>query len=102
METIKNFGKWVKAKYVASSNAFKAAVNSAWQSFAAVFGIALMGWITDVAKWAGEVEGTFPSVSPVGKAAVAGAASAATFLVTYIFRTARAKSSPYAGPKYGG
>lgn len=89
-------GEW----YSARSNAFKAAINTAWQSFIATFGIALLGFLGDVAKWSdGSIE-TFPAVTPLGKAVVAAAVAAASFLLTFGVRSAQAAKDPSAGPKY--
>lgn len=89
-------GDWYKAR----SNAFKAAVNTAWQSFLATFGISLLGFLGDVAKWSDGSLDTFPAISPLGKAVVAAAVAAASFLLTFAVRGFQAAKDPAAGPKY--
>jgi hypothetical protein len=89
-------GDWYKAR----SNAFKAAINTAWQSFIATFGIALLGFLGDVAKWSDGSLDTFPAISPLGKAVVAAAVAAASFILTFTIRGAQAAKNPDAGPKY--
>ena len=75
-------------------------MNTAWQTFIGVFGIALLGYISDIASWADSTAGEFPSVSPLGKAAVAGLAAASSFLVTWIVRGYQQSKNPAVGPHY--
>lgn len=86
--------------YKSRSNAFKAALNTSWQSFIGVFGLALLGFLGDVAKWSDGSLETFPSVSVLGKAAVAAAAAAASFLVTFAIRGYQKMKNPTSGPTY--
>jgi len=85
------------------SNELKAALWTTLFVFVAVFSAALLGFITDVAQWAGTDDAVFPSVTPLGKAAVAALAAAASGLLNYIIRWAQSKGVlPGAGPSYGG
>jgi hypothetical protein len=93
---MKKIVDWYKTR----SNALRAALNTAWQTFIGVFGVALLGFISDVAKWAdGDVE-RFPAVSPLGKAAVAALAAAGSFAVTWIIRGFQQYRNPETGPQY--
>jgi hypothetical protein len=92
---MKKISDWLKGK----SNAFRAAVNTAWQTFLGVFLIALLGFLGDVVGWLNGA-GEFPSVTPLGKAAIAGAAAAASFLVTWVIRTVQQARDPFSGPQY--
>lgn len=87
--------KWYKRL----PNSIKASINSAWQAFLGTFGVYLAGWLTDVAKWTTS-DAHFPSVSPLGKAFVAGLVAAATFLVTVIYRGVQEVHNPAAVPQY--
>jgi len=83
------------------SNELKAALWTTLFVFIAVFSTALLGFVTDVAQWAGTDDATFPSVTPLGKAAVAAFAAAASGLLNYIIRWAQSKGVlPGAGPSY--
>jgi len=83
------------------SNELKAALWTTLFVFIAVFSAALLGFVTDVAQWAGTDDATFPSVTPLGKAAVAALAAAASGLLNYIIRWAQSKGVlPGAGPSY--
>lgn len=86
------------------SDALKAALWTALFTFIAVFGISLAGWIADVAAWASANDttaGAFPSVTPLGKAAVAAIAAAGSGLVNWIIRAAQSKNVlPGSGPSY--
>lgn len=81
-------------------NAVKAASHSAWQAFFGVFGAALLGFLADVGRWAGDTNNAFPAVSPLGKAAMAGVAAAATFVVTLFYRGVQQAKNPAVGPHY--
>lgn len=97
MDKLKTFWNWL-------SNPAKAALNTSWQTFIAVFGLALLGWIADVAEWAGSTGSEFPSISPLGKAAVSAACAAAAGLLTWIVREVQARRAAskgeLAGPQY--
>lgn len=54
----------------------RAGYRTGYQTFVGVFGLTLVGWLNDVQGWAGGSAVDFPSVSPLGKAAV-GALTAA-------------------------
>jgi hypothetical protein len=66
------------------SSKLYAAIKTALISFATLFAVSLAGWLTDVMEWAGDTTGDFPSVSPLGKAAVAALAAALIGLVNYL------------------
>lgn len=87
--------KKIKEWWNRRSSPMKAAINSTWQAFVGVFGVSLLGFFHDVAEWAGDTAHEFPSVSPLGKAAVAGLSAAATFLVTFAYRSAKTKNPIY-------
>ena len=89
----------IKAFWNGLPNPVKAALNTFWQTFAGVFGLALLGWVADIADWAGSTEGTFPSISPLGKAAVAAAAAAFSGLIALVVRSAQARTTG-GGPQY--
>lgn len=79
----------MKEWYLKLPNAVRAAINSTWQSFVAVFGITLLGFLAKVQDWAGCDGPTchFPAVSPLGKALAGALVAAVTGFVTLIFRT---------------
>lgn len=85
-------------------NPTKAALNTTWQTFFAVFGLSLLGWIADVAEWAGSTATEFPSISPLGKAAVSAACAALSGLITWVVRTLQTMRATsrgvLAGPQY--
>jgi len=84
------------------SNSVKAGL---WSALFAFFGVllpALLGFVGDVADWAGSVDGEFPSVTPLGKAVVAAMAAAVTFLLNFGFRWFQERGTlPGNGPAYG-
>lgn len=83
------------------SDQLKAAAWTALFTFTAVFGIGLLGWIADVAAWAGTDNAEFPSVTPLGKLVVAGLAAAASGFINWLVRLAQAKGVlPGHGPVY--
>lgn len=82
------------------SNALRAALNTAWQTFVGVFAIALLGYISAIASWADSEAGEFPSASPLAKAAVAALAAASSFLVTWTVRGYQQSKNPATGPHY--
>ena len=90
----------IKSWYLKLSNPVKAAINTAWQTFVGVFGLALLGFLADVQRWAGDVDGAFPSVSPLGKAAAAAVAAAFSGLVAFMRRSWQAAHNPQDVPKY--
>jgi len=84
------------------SNSVKAGLWSALFAFLGVLLPALLGFVGDVADWAGSVDGEFPSVSPLGKAVVAAMAAAVTFLLNFGFRWFQERGTlPGNGPAYG-
>lgn len=83
------------------NNSLKAALWTVLFTFIAVFGVGLLGWIVDVAEWASSESGEFPSVTPLGKLAVAALAAGASGLVNFVVRFAQSKGAlPGEGPKY--
>lgn len=84
------------------SNSLKAALWTFLFTFLGVFALALSGWIGDVATWAGTDGAVFPSVTPLGKAAVAALAAAGSGFVNWIVRFVQSKGIlPGSGPVYG-
>lgn len=57
-----------------------------YQAFFALFAFTLVGWLGDVVTWAqcSDACQAFPQLTVLGKAAVAGAASALVALVTFV------------------
>lgn len=68
-------------------NKWKAALHSAWIAASASFLPQLFGFLADVQKWAGDTNGKFPAVSPLGKAAGALLVGVIGGVVGFIFRT---------------
>jgi hypothetical protein len=82
------------------SDNWKAACWSALAAFIGVFGLALVGFLSDVSRWA-DTGGEFPDVSVLGKAAVSAAAAAVTGLVTWCLSWARRRNLlPGNAPSY--
>jgi len=82
------------------SDNWKAAAWSALATFIGVFGLAAVGFLSDVASWA-DGGGSFPDVSVLGKAAVSAAVAAASGLVTWVLAWARRRNLlPGAAPTY--
>lgn len=85
---------------------------AALYAFVAVFGVGLLGFIQDVATWAGSTDKHFPSINPLGKLAVAALCSAATGFVGLIVNATEdkrggnglfgAKALPKTEPEQGG
>lgn len=85
------------------SDSLKAAGWTALFSFLAVFGVGLLGWIADVAAWAGTDGAEFPSVTVLGKMVVAALAAAASGFVNWVVRYAQSRNVlPGNGPSYTG
>jgi len=76
----------------------RAAYRTAFQTFVGMFGLSLMGWLADVGAWAGSSEGTFPSVSPLGKAAVAALVATSSGVVAAIMKVAGHDGPAYTAP----
>lgn len=83
-------------------NALKSAAWSALFFFVGTFGLALLGWLNDVGRWASDHGRTpFPDISVLGYATVAAAVSAAGFVVNLAVRLAQAKGAlPGEPPDY--
>lgn len=82
----------IKSWWATRTPALRASVNTAWQAFGGVFGLALLGWLSDVQDWAGGGSEAFPGLDVVGKAAVSGAAGAAAAIIAYVFRRVKPPS----------
>lgn len=87
--------------YRSLSNPVKAALNTAWQSFAAAALLAVLGLLSTVQEWVNN-GGDFPDVSIAAKAVVSAAVAAVAGLITFAVRAIQANSNPAAGPKYSG
>lgn len=73
-------------------DALKAAAWTALWTFAAVFGLGCIGFLSDVQAWASDASRTaFPSVQPVAKAAASGVAAALAGLLNFVYRFAQSK-----------
>lgn len=83
------------------SNSLKAALYTALWSFLGVFSVSLLGWLGDVATWAGTDGAEFPAVTPLGKAAVAAFAAAASGAIGWVVRIAQSHHLlPGSAPSY--
>lgn len=81
-------------------------------TFIAVFGVSLLGFINDVAGWAGASDKAFPSVNPLGKAAIAALCAAASGFIGLVVNAVEdsrgangvlgAKAKPDVEPAQGG
>jgi hypothetical protein len=71
------------------TDSVKAALYTALWTFIGVFGVSLLGWIGDVAVWASSDTDMFPAVTPLGKAAVAALAAAASGFVGWVVRASQ-------------
>ena len=80
----------------------RAASRTAVQTFVGMFGLSLVGWLADVGAWAGSSEGMFPSVSPLGKAAVAALVAAASGVVAALMNVFGKRSATYPTPPPAG
>lgn len=65
------------------SDALRRALRTAAQTFVGVFSLTLLGFLSSVQEWAGGTAADFPSVNPLGKAAVGAAAAVAAGLVSF-------------------
>lgn len=65
------------------SDALRRALRTAAQTFVGVFSLTLLGFLSSVQEWAGGTAVDFPSVNPLGKAAVGAAAAVAAGLVSF-------------------
>lgn len=83
------------------SNATKAALNTAWQSFVATALLSVLGLVSELQKWL-EDGGAVPDVSIATRGIVSAAVAAVAGLITYAVRAVQASSNPAAGPKYVG
>lgn len=68
-------------------NAWKAGFNTAWQASVGTFLLTIVGFLSDIAQWAGETESAFPAVTPLGKAVVSLAAGLTIGAITVIYRS---------------
>lgn len=65
------------------SNSARKAARTFLQTFIGVFAVTLLGFLAQVTEWASQADAAFPSLSPLGKGAVAATAAGAVALVTY-------------------
>lgn len=84
-------------------DALRAALWTALFAFLGLFGLGLVGWLTDLLAWASsEGQSAFPPLSTLGYLLVAAVVSAAIGLVNGIVRWAQAQGViPGSGPSYG-
>ena len=80
----------------------RAGYRTALQTFIGMFGLSLLGWLSDVGAWAGSSDGTFPSVNPLGKAAVAALVAASSGLVAALMKAVGSKGPAYPTPPPSG
>jgi hypothetical protein len=67
-----------------------------------MFGLSLLGWLSQVSEWAGSTSGDFPSVSPLGTAVVAAMVAASSGLVAALMKLAGKEGPTYpTTPKLG-
>lgn len=85
-------------------NALKAAAMAGMWSFAGTFGLALLGFLNDVGRWAADHGRTpFPSTSVLGYSAIAATVALATGVVAAVIRLAQAHGYlPGRPPTYSG
>jgi hypothetical protein len=76
----------------------RAAYRTAFQTFLGMFGLSLLGWLSDVAEWAGSTGTDFPSVSPLGKATVAALVAASSGVVAAIMKVIGNDGPSYTPP----
>lgn len=76
----------IKTWFLALPNNVRAGINTAWQSALGSFLLALLGFLADVQQWLGDTEGTFPAVTPLGKAAGSILVGLAVGALTAVFR----------------
>jgi len=76
----------------------RAAYRTAGQTFLGMFGLSLLGWLSQVAEWAGNTTGDFPSVSPLGKAVVAAMVAASSGVVAALMKVAGSNGPSYTPP----
>ena len=62
-------------------------------TFLSGFGLALMGFLTDVASWASSTDAVFPAVEPLGKAMAAALVAAVSGLVAFFYNKLPATST---------
>lgn len=89
---------WYRAKVASFPDWLRAAWRTAGQTFLGMFGLSLLGWLSDVASWAGSTEGTFPSVSPLGKALVAAMVAGASGVVAALMKAFGKDGPAYTTP----
>ena len=75
-----------------SADALKAAVSTSLWAFIGIFGMSLLGWLSEVASWASASGADpFPKTSVLGYALVSAAAAAAAFAVAGAVRYAQTR-----------
>lgn len=77
-----------------TSDAFKAALWTAFFVFISLFGLSVLGWLNEVLEWAQDKDNivVFPDASVLVKAFTAAAVSAIVGLVNFVVRWAQAKN----------
>jgi len=87
----------MKTWWAKLSDRTKAALHTAWMTMLGSFIPSLLGFLSDIQKWAGDTDhASFPSVNPLGKAAAAAVAGAFALVVNLIFRAIKPPPT-YAG-----
>ena len=86
-----------------TTDALKAAMWTMLWTFVGLFSMSLVGWVSDLVDWASSSGSSpMPSLSALGYAAVAAAASSVAGLLNFAFRLAQSKGViPGSGPTYG-
>lgn len=82
------------------SNPVKAALNTAWQSFAGAALLATLGLFNEIQDWVNG--GNLPDVSIAARGVTSAAVAAVAGLITWAVRGIQASRNPAAGPKYEG
>lgn len=84
--------------YSKLSNAAKAAINTAWQSFAGAALLAVLGLFNSVQDWVNG--GNIPDVSIAARGVASAAIAALAGLITYVVRAVQASKDESKGPQY--
>lgn len=64
------------------SDAVRRTLRTFLQVFVGVFSVSVLGFLNDIVEWASSTDRAFPSLSPLGKAAVSAACAGVVSLVT--------------------
>ena len=78
--------KRIRAWFGRLPDPVRRALRTFLQVFVGIFAISLTGWLGDVTSWASCTAGcgSFPDVSPLGKAAVSAVAASAAAVVAFV------------------